>query len=374
MKAVVMAGGKGTRLYPLTANLPKPLVPVANKPILVHIIELLKKHGFEEIILTVSSSGKEISEFLGDGSQFNLQITYKWEQRPLGTAGGLKHFEEELTEPFLVISGDILTDVDLSELQTFHKTHDGIATLTLTHSEVPIDYAIVTRDANERVDRFLEKPRWEEVFSNVINVGIYILEPKILNYIERNKPLDFSMQLYPLLLKRGEPIFGYYTEEYWLDIGIPQRYFQANHDVLTRDVKINIPATEIEDHLWVGEDTVIDPSAEIHPPVIIGHNCAIEKGCIIDRQSIVGDGANVRAFSTINGAIIWNNAIIGEKVKLNNCMIASRVNLGAGSVIEDGTIIGADCTIGNGSTIKSSVLIPPNHRIKSNTIVNKNFD
>jgi mannose-1-phosphate guanylyltransferase/phosphomannomutase len=368
-----MAGGKGTRLYPLTANLPKPLVPVANKPIIVHIIELLKKHGFKEIVLTVSSSGKEISEILGDGSHFNVQITYKWEDRPLGTAGGLKNFEEGLTEPFLVISGDILTDIDLSQLREFHQIHDGIATLTLTHSEDPIDYAIVTRDTNERVNRFLEKPRWNEVFSNMINVGIYILEPRILNYVEKNKPLDFSMQLYPLLLEQGEPIFGYFTENYWLDIGTPQRYLQANHDVLTRDVNLNIPATEIEDHIWVGEGTKIDPSATIHSPAIIGHNCTIQKESVIDRTSIVGDDVATGASSTIKGAIIWNNAIIGEKVKLDNCIIASRVNLGAGSVIEDGAIIGADCTIGNGSIIKSSVLISPNHRIKSNTIIDKNM-
>jgi len=373
LKAVIMAGGKGSRLYPLTSNMPKPLVPIVNKPLLMHILELLKKYGFTEIFITVNTLSEQIAAVIGDGNQFGVQIHYKWEETPLGTAGGLKNFEEELTEPFLVISGDILTDIDLSKLKNFHKKHNGIATLTLTQADEPIDYAIVTLDETQRVSRFLEKPSWEDLFSDIINAGIYILDPAIFEYLEKNRPFDFSMQLFPLLLEKGVSIYGYFTKKYWQDIGVPSRYIQTNYDVFTQNVDIIIPGKEIEKNFWVGEGTLIDSEATIYPPAILGQNCKVQKGVVIDQMSIIGHGVRIGAFSTIRRAIIWNDVTIGERVQLNHCVIASRVTVGATSLIETNAIIGADSTIGNTCIIKPSILISPNQKIKSSSTIDKDI-
>ena len=368
-----MAGGKGTRLHPLTITLPKPLVPIANKPLLFHLIELLKKYEFDEIIITANTLGTQISKILGDGNALGVNIKYEWEEDPLGTAGGLKKFEEELNETFLVISGDILTNIDLSEMFSFHKKKNGIATLALTHVDVPTDYAIVTKDNSGRVIRFLEKPSWNEVFSNTINVGIYILEPIILDYLKKHQAFDFSRQLFPLLLEKGEPFFGYFTRNYWLDIGTPRRYFQANQDVMTEKIKVSLSGNEIKNKIWIGHGTCIDPEVQIKPPVIIGQNCIISKGCTIDELSIIGDGVFIGNFSNTKHSIIWNNALIHEEVKLNSCLIANKVEIGAKSVVEADAIIGENCKIGPDCIIKSAARIWPNTAINPNKTVFKDI-
>jgi len=364
-----MAGGKGTRLRPLTSNLPKPMVPIANKPILVHIIELLKKHDFKDIIITVGYLGKKISEMIGDGSKYGVNISYSWEQRPLGTAGGVKQVEEDLDDTFLVISSDILTDLNLSDMLSFHKNRGSVATLGLTQVEVPVAYGIVFIDENGKINRFLEKPGWSEVFSDKINTGIYVLEPEILRYFEKDQEYDFSKQLFPLLLEKGDPIFGYWGDFYWLDIGNPTKYIQANHDVLTKKVSVNIAGREIREDVWIGEGTEIDSDANIWPPAIIGQNCKVEKGAIIDRLSIIGDGVCIGRNANIKRSIIWNHSTIRENVKLENCVVSSRVDIGAESIVHNDAVIGDDCEIGSECIINSGILIWPNKIIESGSTV-----
>ncbi len=363
-----MAGGKGTRLRPLTSNVPKPMVPIANKPMIIHIIELLKKHGFDDIIITVGYLGKKISE-IGDGSDLGVKITYVWEKRPLGTAGGVKQVDKKLNETFLVISSDILTDINLSEMLAFHKENKSLATLALTRTEVPVAYGIVFTEEDGKINRFLEKPGWSEVFSDKINTGIYILEPEVLRYIEKDQEFDFSKQLFPLLLERGDPIYGYWGDFYWLDIGDPTKYIQANHDILTRKVTVNISGKEIKEDVWVGEETEINPKANIWPPVIIGQNCKIEEGAIVDRLSIIGDGVFIGEGADIKRSIVWNHSTIRKNAKLDNCVISSRVDLGNDSIVENEAVIGDDCEIGNEAKIKPSILIWPDKIIEAGSIV-----
>lgn len=369
LKAVIMAGGKGTRLRPLTSNLPKPMVPIANKPILIHIIELLKKYDFDDIIITVGYLGKKISEMIGDGSNLGVKITYSWEDRPLGTAGSVKQVEKKLDETFLVISSDILTDIDLAHMLEFHKKRGSVATLALTRAEIPVAYGIVFTDENGSINRFKEKPGWSEVFSDKINTGIYILEPEVLRFIEEKQEFDFSKQLFPLLLERGDPIFGYIGDFYWLDIGNPKKYIEANHDVLIKKVRVNVAGEEIKEDIWVGEGTDVNLEANLWAPVIIGQNCKVEKGAVIDRLTVIGDGVYIAKKAHVKRSIVWNNATIREGVKLENCVISSRVELGADSIVQTEAVIGDDCEIGNESVISQERKIWPNKIIESGSRV-----
>ncbi len=364
-----MAGGKGTRLRPLTSNLPKPLVPVANKPILIHIIELLKQHGFDDIIITVGYLGKKISEVIGDGRDLGVHISYSMEDRPLGTAGSVKQVEKKLDETFLVISSDILTDINLSKMLEFHRERGSVATLALTRAEIPVAYGIVYTDDGGQINRFKEKPGWSEVFSDKINAGIYLLEPEVLRFIEENQEFDFSKQLFPLLLERGDSIFGYIDDYYWLDIGNPKKYIQANYDVLTRKVRVNIAGKELKEDVWIEEGTTVDLESNIWAPVIIGQNSKIEKDAVIDRLSVIGDGVFIAKGAHIKRSIIWNNATIRERTKLENCVISSRVDLGADSVVQNEAVIGDDCEIGSECVITHEKKIWPNKIIESGSTV-----
>ncbi|MHA1694128.1 MAG: sugar phosphate nucleotidyltransferase [Candidatus Helarchaeota archaeon] len=371
MKAVIMAGGKGTRLRPLTSNIPKPLVPIINSPMIVHTINLLKKHNFNEIFITISYLGKQIADLLGDGSKYGVSIKYFYEQRPMGTAGGIKQIEE-LDETFLVMSSDILTDINLTNFLKFHKSNGGIGTIALTREDVPVSYGIVITDERTgQVKKFLEKPSWAEVFSDKINAGIYLMEPEILDYIGEGE-YDFSHQLFPDLLKKGKDLFGYIFNDYWLDIGDPDKYIKASHDILKRKLKIDIPGREIKKGVWIGEGSEIMDDTNIWGPVLIGKNTRIENDCFINRTSIIGDNVYIMKDNQIRRAIIWNGVSIGNSCKLNNCIIANRVEIGKFTNIMSNAVIGDDCVIGSSSTIKDGVKIWPEKIIEFNSIVNSN--
>src|SRR5690242_843989 len=232
MKAVVMAGGEGSRLRPLTVTRPKPMVPIVGRPVMDHILNLLKAHGIGDVVVTVQYMASAIEDYFGDGSQLGMRIVYSREEVPLGTAGSVKNAEEHLTEPFLVISGDALTDFNLSKIIRFHETHHALATLTLAHVDNPLEYGVIITDEGGHIRQFLEKPSWGEVFSDTINTGIYVLDPKVFTYFEKNKPFDFSQELFPLMLEKGDPLHGFIADGYWCDIGNLATYMQANSDIL----------------------------------------------------------------------------------------------------------------------------------------------
>lgn len=244
--------------------------------------------------------------------------------------------------------------------------------MALTRHEAPVAFGIVYTDEKGKINRFQEKPGWSEVFSDKINTGIYLLEPEILRFVEKDHEFDFSKQLFPLLLTNNEPIFGYWEDFYWLDIGNPKKYIQANHDVLTRKVRVNIPGKELKEDVWVGEGTIIDPEATIWSPAIIGKDCKIEKEAVIDRLSVIGDGVYIGKKATLKRAIIWSNSTIRENAKLDNCVISSRVDLGADSTVESEAVVGDDCKIGSDSTIKPEILVWPDKTIESGTILTDN--
>jgi len=352
MKAVVMAGGEGTRLRPLTCNRPKPMVTLVNKPIMEHIIELLKSHGITDIVVTLYYLADEVMDYFGDGRDFGVNINYSIEDTPLGTAGSVKKTEELLLDgTFLIISGDALTDINLSEIIEFHKNKKAIATITLTRVDNPLEFGVVITDEDGRIRRFLEKPSWGEVFSDTINTGIYVLEPEIFSFMEKDKSYDFSQDLFPLFLEKDLPLYGYIASGYWGDVGNLALYRRANNDILTGKVKVNIPGKQIKKGVWLEEGAEVSSEAQIEGPVVIGKNVKIRGRAIVDEFTVIGDNCVIEDEAILHRSIIWNNSYIGNNAKLNGgivcrgCIINSAVNIMEGAVIGDKSYLGENSVI-----------------------------
>ncbi len=373
MKAVIMAGGEGSRLRPLTCNRPKPMVPIANKPVMEHIIELLKKYGIRDIAVTLQYMPEKIKDFFGDGSEFGVNLKYFTEDVPLGTAGSVKNAEEFLDETFIVISGDALTDINLQEALEFHKKNSSIATLVLKKVECPIEYGVVVTAADGKIRRFLEKPSWGEVFSDTVNTGIYVLSPEVLNYFEKGVVFDFSKDLFPILLKKEEPMYGFVTQDYWCDIGDLDAYVGVHADILDKRVNVSIDAREIRQGVWVSEGAVISKEAIIKPPVLIGRNSVIKDGSILGQYSIIGDECHIGEGSTTKRSILWNSCNLKNNVQLRGSVLCSNVKCREKTAAFEGTVVGENCILGENSLIKPGIKIWPEKHIDMGTEVCSNI-
>src|SRR3954468_974001 len=241
MKAVIMAGGEGSRVRPVTSNQPKPMLPLANKPMMEHIVGLLKRHGFDDIVVTLAFMPNAIRTYFGDGSEFGVRMVYATEESPLGTAGSVRNAMDELDERFLVISGDVMTDIDLSEIVAYHEARGAMATIGLTAVDNPLEFGIVITNEDGSIERFLEKPTWGQVFSDTVNNGIFVLEPEIFDFIPPDRPVDFSGEVFPALLEQGKPIFGHVSDGYWEDVGMLEAYNKAHQDILDGKVDLEVP-------------------------------------------------------------------------------------------------------------------------------------
>ncbi len=373
MKAVIMAGGEGTRLRPLTCNRPKPMVPVVNKPVMEHIIELLKKHNLADIAVTLQYMPELVKEYFHDGNEFGVSLRYYIEQTPLGTAGSVKNAEEFLNDTFLVISGDALTDIDLSKAVEFHFNKGSIATLILKKVDVPLEYGVVVTNEEGRITRFLEKPSWGEVFSDTVNTGIYILSPEIFDYFNRNEMFDFSKDLFPVLLKERKPIFGFITDDYWCDIGDLRAYSQVHMDILEGKAKINIPGREMKDKVWVDEESDFEEDVIIHSPCVIGKNTRIKKGSIISSYTVVGDFNIIGERSGIKRSILWKNCVIDKNVQIRGSVVCNKVHLKDNSSTFENSVIGDDTVVKENAVIKPNIKIWPNKMIDEGAEVNSNL-
>jgi mannose-1-phosphate guanylyltransferase/phosphomannomutase len=278
VKAVIMAGGEGSRLRPLTSNQQKAMLPLANRPMMEHIVRLLKQHGFDELVVTVAFLANSVRTYFGDGSDFGVRMVYATEETPLGTAGSVRNAMDELDEPFLVIAGDVITDIDLGEIVRFHEQRGALATIGLQAREDPLEFGIVITREDGTIERFLEKPTWGQVFSDTINTGIYVLEPEIFDHIEPDRSVDFSNDVFPVLLAEGKPMYGYVMEGYWEDVGTTDAYVRAHRDVLDRKVALELPGTEIKPGVWAGEGTEISERAQLDAPCIVGDHCRVAAG------------------------------------------------------------------------------------------------
>lgn len=374
MKVVIMAGGEGTRLRPLTLTRPKPMIYVVGKPVMEHIVELLARKGFKDLIVTLYYLPEIIQEYFDDGSHWNVRIEYSIEETPLGTAGSVKYaLKNKEKDRILIISGDALTDFDLNEALKFHEEKKALATIILKSVENPLEYGVVITNEEGRILRFLEKPGWGEVFSDNVNTGIYILEPEVLDYIPDNTSFDFSRDLFPLLLSKNSPLFGYKASGYWCDIGDLNQFLQANFDILYRKVNIEIPGREIFPGIFAKEGTDISPSSYIRPPVYIGEFTRIIGNNQILGPVVLGDNVYVDNDSKIQRTVILNNTYIGKRTTIFSAIIGNRCNLKDFVRIEEGAIIGDNTILGNKVFVNNKIKIWPNKIVESGSIVNSSI-
>ncbi|HXP92867.1 MAG TPA: sugar phosphate nucleotidyltransferase, partial [Candidatus Binatia bacterium] len=370
MRAVVMAGGEGSRLRPLTSRLPKPLAPVANKPVMHHIVDLLRRHGITEIVATLHYLADEVEAYFGDGSDLGVTMHYVVEDTPLGTAGAVRLASGLLKdETFLIISGDALTDLDISAVVEHHRQSGNVATIVLQRVNNPLEFGVVVTGENGKIERFLEKPSWGEVFSDTINTGIYVLESEVLNYMEPGKVYDFSKDIFPQLLRDGKQLGGYVTSDYWTDIGSLEQYHQANLDALHGRVRLEIPGSELAPGVWAGEGTRIAGDARIAAPAVLGRNCSIESGAVIEAFTILGDSAIVAKNALLERVIAWKDVYIGESAKLSGCTIADKVIVKDHVTIAEGSVIGSGCVIGSGALVRANLKLWPEKAVASGAIV-----
>jgi len=373
MKAVVMAGGEGTRLRPLTVNRPKPMVPVVNRPVMEHIVSLVKSHGITDIIATLQYMPDVIQDYFRDGSDFGVDMSYSVEQSPLGTAGSVRQIAKDLDETFVVISGDALTDMDLTDLIRFHKQKGSVATLALTRVENPLEFGVVITDGAGRVVRFLEKPSWSEVFSDTINTGIYVLEPEVFELMEYGQNYDWSKDIFPKLLAAGRPMYGYVSRDYWCDIGSLAQCLQANEDCLAGKVRVQMPGEEIRRGLWLGRNVEIDPTAEITPPVVLGDGAVIRRGARVGEFSVLGPNTTMDANAQLKRSVTMSQVYVGRGADVRASFIAKGVTIGERSSVGQGAVIGDDSQLGEGAMIKPGVKLWPNKIIEAGTQVNSSI-
>jgi mannose-1-phosphate guanylyltransferase / phosphomannomutase len=369
-----MAGGEGTRLRPLTSNQPKPMMPIANRPMMEHIVELLKEHGFDDIVVTVAFLANTIRNYFGDGSEFGVRMVYATEESPLGTAGSVRNAMAELKdERFLVISGDVLTDIDLSAVVKFHEERGAMATIGLKAMENPLEFGIVITNEDGSIERFLEKPTWGQVFSDTINTGIYVLEPEIFDFIEEGKPVDFSSEVFPKLLEEGKPLYGYVAEGYWEDVGTLEAYVKAHQDILDRKVDLRIDGFEMGSGVWLGEGSDVDPDAKVEGPAIIGDYCKVQAGAHLREYTVLGSNVMVGPDAYLERSIVHDNAYLDAGVRLRGAVVGRSSDLRKGARAEEGVVLGDECFVGSHAVINQSVKVYPFKTVEANAVINSSI-
>ena len=366
MRAVVMAGGEGTRLRPLTSNQPKPMVSLCGKPCMEYIVELLKRHGIDETVVTLMFLPKVIRDYFGDGSSLGVRMQYSVEQSPAGTAGSVKLAEDELKDDtFIVISGDALTDFDLGEIVAFHKQRGALVTIALKRVENPLEFGVVVVDDDGRIERFLEKPTWGQVFSDTVNTGIYVLEPEVFDYIPADAQYDFSQELFPKLFDMGAPLYGYVAEGYWQDIGSLPQYLSANRDLLDGKVEAALPGIELQNRVFIGDGVNVDSLENMQGPAFIGNYVKVDPTSSIGAYSVLGSNVVVKEHAETRNSVIGANTYVGASAKVLGAIIGRNCDLKAGSSFSEGVSVGDECVIGEQAYIAPDVKIYPFKTVES---------
>lgn len=371
MKAIIMAGGFGTRLRPLTINTPKPMVPVGNLPIMEHVVSLLSKHNITDITSLLYFQADNIKDYFKDGSAFGVSMNYTIPDDDYGTAGAVRYAVGEPNEPVLIISGDLITDFDLSEALKWHKKKKSDATLLLTRVENPLAYGIVITDDSGKIDRFLEKPTWGEAFSDTINTGIYILEPSALKLIPEKTNFDFSQNLFPIMLKKKMGLYGKITKGYWKDIGNVDEYQNVHNDLFENKLSLNLKVvkSQIEDaEVYVGKNSQLGNNIKFSGKVILGNDVRIANDVIL-HNCVIGDRAQINSATEIRNSVLWVNNQIGAKSLFNSVLIGNNSYIDSDVQLMDKVIISDDCKIGKSATVKANCKVWPGKTIEDGAIV-----
>jgi mannose-1-phosphate guanylyltransferase / phosphomannomutase len=372
VKAVVMAGGEGTRLRPMTTSMPKPLLPVVNRPIMEHVLRLLKRHQLNETVVTVHFLGSMVRAYFGDGEDLGMDLTYATEEKPLGTAGSVKNAAAALSDDtFLVISGDALTDIDLTALVEHHKAAGALATVCLTRVPDPLEFGITILREDGHIERFLEKPTWGQVFSDTINTGIYVMEPEILDHVGESENIDWSSEVFPRLLDAGAPLYGYVADGYWEDVGTHRSYLKANYDVLDGAIQLDIDGFEVAKGVWVGEGADVEHDAVLKGPLYVGAYAKVEGGAELRDHTVVGDNVVIRRGAFLHRAVIHDNAYVGPHTNLRGCVVGKNTDVMRGARIDDGAVVGDDCVIEEEAVLHPEIKVYPSKTIEAGAVVNQ---
>ena len=356
MKAVILVGGQATRLRPLTTNTPKAMVPVLNTPFLEHVIRHLHRHGVSEIVLAQHHLAQPIESYFGDGSRFGVRLLYVVEDSARGTAGAIKNVESYLDERFLVLNGDVFTDLDFTAMLRFHRERDARATIALTPVEDPTAYGLIETDSHGRATRFLEKPDWSQVTTNMINAGTYVLEPEVLALVPAGTQVSIERETFPLLVDSGQPVYGYPSSGYWMDMGTPEKYLQLHRDLL--DGKSAWYAPPAGREVTIGERCRIDPTAWIVGPALIGNGCTIGPGARLTGPVSIGDDCAIEADCHVEDSIIWHDVRLGRGARVKSAVIADSCLLGDGCILE-GVVLGDHVTVLGGVRLEPDTSVPP---------------
>ena len=369
MRAVIMAGGQGSRLRPLTCNRPKPLVPVCNRPVMEYAIELLRRHKIRTCLVTLHYLADEVMAYFGNGSEWEMRLLYSVEDEPLGTAGSVKRIEEYISEAFVVVSGDALTDFDLSKAIEFHRSKKADVTMVLTRVPNPLEFGIVVTGTDGRIQRFLEKPSWGEVVSDTINTGIYILEPHVLSRMEPRRAYDFSTDLFPAMLADQAALYGYVAEGYWCDIGNLEQYRQAQLDMLEGRVGFSPPGQNLGDGVWVGPGTQLDPGARLKGPLLVGRNCRVRRDAKLSECTVVGDNCIVEEGASLERAVLWGNTYVGRMSRAFGAVLCRNVTLQSHAIVSEGVVVGDSVFVGRGATLQPDVKVWPDKNVEAGAAV-----
>jgi mannose-1-phosphate guanylyltransferase len=360
VQAVILVGGEGTRLRPLTSTVPKPVVPLVDRPFLVYMLEWLKRHGIEDIVLAMGYLPTAVRNVLGDGSAYGVRLRYVEEPDPRGTAGALKFAESLLEERFLMLNGDVLADIDLTAQIAQHEATGATGTLALVPVDDPSAYGLVRLDEDNQVREFVEKPSSDQIDTNLISAGAYVLERSILDLVPPDKNVSIEREIWPQLVGNG--LYGFPADAYWLDIGTPERYLQGTFDIIEGHVK-----TAVRDDLGDSFRSV-EPTAEIAgrvvPPAVVQRQCKVAEGAHLGPLVVLGEGASVGAGSVVERAVVLQGAEIGEHCVVRDAIIAAGARVGDrtqitnGAVLGEGVTIGADCVVSEGARVFPGVDIP----------------
>ncbi len=367
MKSVIMAGGFGTRLRPLSLNIPKPMVFTAGKPMMEHIVHLLAKYDFTSLVSLLYFQADDIRDYFKDGSKFGVNMEYVMAAADYGTAGSVKNAQRFLDERFLIISGDVLTDFDLRACINFHVEKKAKATMVLTRVENPLQYGVVITDDNDKITRFLEKPTWGQVFSDTVNTGIYILEPEVLDMIPPKTEYDFSKDLFPRMLEEGQPLYGYVASGYWRDVGNLDEYAKAHQDILEGKVKVGIEGNLLEKNgakLWADRNVHLGDNIEFGGSVILGEGAVVDDGCKI-YNSVIGKQCHIGKDASITRSVVWDNVKIGLSASLNEVIVCNDAVIGERTQLNENAIISENSVIGDDAIIKANVKIWPDKKVES---------
>jgi mannose-1-phosphate guanylyltransferase len=364
MQAVILVGGEGTRLRPLTSTVPKPVVPLVDRPFIVFMLEWLKHHGVDDVILSCGFLATSVRNVLGDGSQLGIRLRFVEEPEPRGTAGALKYAESFLDERFLMLNGDVLTDMDLTAQIAQHEATGATGTLALVPVPDPTNYGLVRLADDNAVREFVEKPSADQIDTHLISAGAYVLERSVVDMIDADRSVSIEREIWPRLV--GQGLFGFPSDAYWLDIGTPERYLQGTFDIIEGNVQTDVLERLGTGYMSVAEDAVL--TGRVIPPAVVERGCEIGAGAHVGSLVVLGDCVTVGEGARIERSVVLQGSEIGAGCVLTDCIVAAGVRIGERSVISDGAVLGEGVTVGADNVLSRGVRVFPHTEIPDGAI------